>query len=302
LWRESTEEPLKEYQLTVVTYGMASSGYNAVKAMRQCAIDHEQSFPIGAMAIQNKFYMDDLLSSVNTIEEAIEEQSEMAKVLAKGGFELAKWSSNAKEIVGITQDTETPLDKDATSVLGLNWLAATDMIKIKIRITEIDGEITKRSIASQGAQFYDPIGIASPVTNEAKKFMKNLWRIGVGWDEPVTAEIAEQWKAYYYSLAKLSELRIPRWLGISPAGNTQLHVFCDASTSAYGAVIYTRVTNDDGSIKTNLITSKGKLSSLKSITIPRLELTAAQMGAKLAQRIALILSIPTNAIHYWVDS
>lgn len=39
LWRESTRDPITEYWLTVVTYGMASSPYNAVRTMNQCAID-----------------------------------------------------------------------------------------------------------------------------------------------------------------------------------------------------------------------------------------------------------------------
>lgn len=242
--------------------------------------------------------MDDLLDSVDTIEEAIIRKSEKETVLAKGGFELAKWASNAREVVETAALAETTLDKEATSVLGLSWMPQTDTLKFKIRTSEIKEEITKRLIASQGAQFYDPIGIASPVTNEAKKFIQNLWRIGIGWDEIVAPEIAESWKAYYYSLARLSEMQIPRWIGTSTAKDVQLHVFCDASNTAYGTVIYTRAIGEDGSIITNLITSKGKLASLKSITIPRLELTAARMGAKLAEKVATMLSIPANLIHY----
>lgn len=35
-WRENESQPVNEYVLTRVTYGMTSSAYNAVKAMQQC--------------------------------------------------------------------------------------------------------------------------------------------------------------------------------------------------------------------------------------------------------------------------
>lgn len=131
LWRESPTEPLKEYQLTVVTYGMASSGYNAVKAMHQCAIDHDQLFPRAAHIIKNSFYMDDLLHSENSLEEARTAKNELEEVLGKGGFDLAKWTSNASEVLGEGNQAELCLDKNETSVLGLNWFPSTDMIEIQ---------------------------------------------------------------------------------------------------------------------------------------------------------------------------
>lgn len=55
LWRESINEPLREYWLTVVTYGMASSPYNAVKTLNQCAIDNKDKWPQAAEVVQSDF-------------------------------------------------------------------------------------------------------------------------------------------------------------------------------------------------------------------------------------------------------
>lgn len=302
LWRESPEEPLKEYQLTVVTYGLTSSGYNAVKAMHQCAIDYEKQFPRTAHIIQNSFYMDDLLHSEATVAEAANAKSDLEYVLNMGGFELAKWTTNNSEILGSESQSELCLDKDETSVLGLNWFPGTDTIEFKFRVCENDAILTKRLIASLSAQFYDPMGYAIPFTSEAKRIMQNLWRIGITWDEPVTDEIANSWRAFYANLPVLKDVKIPRWIGMSPEASTQLHMFCDASNTAYGAVTYTRTMSKDGSIVTNLITAKGKLATLKSTTIPRLELAAAHLGAKLANKVASILSIAKEDIFYWTDS
>lgn len=49
-----------DFWLTVVTYGMASSPYNAVKTVNQCAIDNRCQYPEAADVVLSDFYVDDL--------------------------------------------------------------------------------------------------------------------------------------------------------------------------------------------------------------------------------------------------
>lgn len=58
-WRFDPTEPMQEYWLTVVTFGMASAPYCAVRAMIQCARDHATVSPEAARAIEEDFYMDE---------------------------------------------------------------------------------------------------------------------------------------------------------------------------------------------------------------------------------------------------
>lgn len=46
-WRDTPNEELKEYVVTVICLGQTSAGFNAVRAVRQCAIDEQQRFPVG---------------------------------------------------------------------------------------------------------------------------------------------------------------------------------------------------------------------------------------------------------------
>ena len=55
----------------------------------------------------------------------------------------------------------------------------------------------------------------------------------------------------------------------------QLHGFSDASEEVYTAVIYLRMTNTEDNIHTSLVTFKTKVSPIKKLTIPRLELCGA---------------------------
>ena len=66
--------------------------------------------------------------------------------------------------------------------------------------------------------------------------------------------------------------------------NIELHCFCDSSLQAYSSVIYIRViTNLD--VKVNLICSKTKVSPMKEVTIPQLELMSCVLLTKLLQSV-----------------
>jgi len=58
-----------------------------------------------------------------------------------------------------------------------------------------------------------------------------------------------------------------------------LHGFSDASTAVFAAVVYLRTVNNDNSINISLLTAKVTL--LKTLSIPRLELSAALFLARL---------------------
>ena len=89
--------------------------------------------------------------------------------------------------------------------------------------------------------------------------------------------------------------------GPSAASDKELHVFTDASEFAYGAAAYIKVTNETG-IHVSLLMGKSRVAPLKCISIPRLELTAAAVGAKLSRFIMDELDVDDITVHYWTDS
>lgn len=56
-WRENPSDPLKEYWLTVVTFGLTSSAYLSVRCVLQTARGAENEFPEAARVIQRDFYI-----------------------------------------------------------------------------------------------------------------------------------------------------------------------------------------------------------------------------------------------------
>ncbi|XP_058827620.1 uncharacterized protein LOC131687546 [Topomyia yanbarensis] len=317
LWRESPEEPIKIFELTTVTYGTASAPYLATKCLTKLGKDSESTHPIAARVIQEDFYVDDMLSGADSIEEANALISEVTQVTNSAGFTLRKWNSNSAKLLSRLpknlRDERSTLELDSSSstvkTLGLRWDTSSDSFCFSFpQWRSNSAAITKRSIHSDAACLFDPLGLVGPVVVQAKIFIQQLWRLKCDWDDPLDESLQEVWKEYKQNLMALESLSIPRWIGCSNDwSEVQLHGFCDASEVAYGACLYLRCTALDGTITTRLITSKSRVAPLenlktkkKKVSIPRLELSSALLLSHLFEKFARIA--PVKSAYFWTDS
>ena len=88
----------------------------------------------------------------------------------------------------------------------------------------------------------------------------------------------------------------------SKVASAQLHYFSDASELAYGAVSYLRLVNTHGDVHCSLVTGKSRLSLLKPVTVPRLELSAAMLSTRLDAIIQDELEIPVDGSIFTTNS
>lgn len=161
---------------------------------------------------------------------------------------------------------------------------------------------TKRSALSRVAQLFDPLGWLAPVTIVGKIFIQNLWKSQIGWDDPLPSSLAADWITFEENLKTVSNLSIPHWIGTSSsARGIEFHGFSDASQDALGAVLYIRTFHDFADAKVTLLTAKSKVAPVKRQTIPRLELSAAVLLARLLVRIRNILGYQHVSAHLWTD-
>ncbi|GFT35243.1 uncharacterized protein TNCV_1096051 [Trichonephila clavipes] len=82
----------------------------------------------------------------------------------------------------------------------------------------------------------------------------------------------------------------------------EIHGFADASERCYGAAVYCKSKNLKSETLVRLITSKSRVAPIKSLTIPRLELCAAVLLAKLVKRVVAALQLETAELYLWSDS
>ena len=70
LWRTNASKPIQHFRLTTVTYGTASAPFLATRALRQIGEERKEDYPNASRVIMQDFYVDDLLTGTNTVEEA----------------------------------------------------------------------------------------------------------------------------------------------------------------------------------------------------------------------------------------
>ncbi|XP_072400318.1 uncharacterized protein [Diabrotica undecimpunctata] len=307
IWRNKSEDDLSSYQLNTVTYGTKSAPYLAIKCLNQVATEYKNIFPIASKTIHNDFYVDDLLTGSNNIEELQTRCNDISSILKSANFILRKWVSNNSAVLEKVELTDIPnkvLDigeSESFKTLGTQWDSKQDILRYKITTIPLDKIVTKRQILSIIAQIYDPLGLLSPVIIISKILIQHLWSIKLPWDDPVPENVHIKWFQFYNQLSQLNTLKIPRIVIGTSHKLVDIHCFCDASLQAYASCLYMRSINSDGAYTVRLLCSKTKVSPLKSVTIPRLELCAALLGAQLTNQTINAIS-STVPVYMWSDS
>ena len=312
VWRSNSRETLKDYRMTRVTFGVSASSFAANMAVKQNAIDHAHEFPLAAEVVERSFYVDDCLSGAASPELAMMLQQQLNGLFSRGGFLLRKWSSNDPSVLqNIPEELRDSCNvqtisesNEYTKTLGLEWNVSTDQFRLTITDLPPTDDVTKRVIVSDIAKVFDVLGWFSPVIIKMKILLQRIWESKVDWDEPVPDNIHEIWLQWRNELPTLATMHIPRCY--SPVGATvvsvQLHGFSDASEEAYAGVVYLRMVDSIGNVHTSLVLSKTKVSPIKRLSIPRLELCGAQVLTKLLCHAKEIFQLPMDCIYAWTDS
>ena len=100
-------------------------------------------------------------------------------------------------------------------------------------------------------------------------------------------------------------MKVPRCYKPTEFGTVttiEIHHFADASSAAYGACSYIRLTNKEGKVHCNLLIGKCRLAPLKTLSIPKLELTAAVLAVRLDILLRKELKLDDCISTFWSDS
>lgn len=311
LWRASPHDKLVEYELNTVTYGLNCAPFLALRVLAAIAETDCAGHDDIRRALLQQTYVDDICVGADTVEGVLKLQREMINVLGKSNLELKKWSSNYPAVldsIPASARVAGPLPFDAVDgggvkVLGLQWQPTDDVFGCAIRC-DSPPVFTKRGVLSFIARIFDPLGIFSPATFYAKHIMQRTWSRNLGWDDPLPKDLHQEFSTFVESLACLRQINIPRHFSTQSADRCLLLGFCDASQNGCAAVVYLRVLDDREDVSISLVGAKTKLAPIKSVTIPRLELNAAELLARWLYRVKCILDSQVNivGVHAWTDS
>ena len=307
LWR--VDGKIQTFQLNTVTFGVSSAPFLAIRTLHKLADDEKANFPRAVSIIKRDVYVDDLLTGAESLRSLGLLRDEIISLLKSGGFNIRQWASNDKSILTDLPETSinSKLILDKTSnlkTLGVTWNSENDKISYTVCSITIGEKVTKRLILSEIAKIYDPLGLLGPVVLYAKIIMQDVWKSKVGWDESVPSSLYSKWLAFAQQLNLIKDLTIDRYLFIpNYYKSIQIHGFCDASEKGYGACLYARSCDVNGKVECRLICAKSRVASLKSVTIPRLELCGALTLARLFKETQDAFKCPAlEKVVFWTDS
>ena len=106
-------------------------------------------------------------------------------------------------------------------------------------------------------------------------------------------------------LPLLEMTEVPRCFKLKEMENrkkVELHHFSDASTEGYGQCSYLRVEDTRNRVNCSLVMGKARVTPLKPITIPRLELTAAVVSVRASEMLRQELRYDEIEEAFWTDS
>ena len=205
--------------------------------------------------------------------------------------------SNEVEVIEeIPSDNRLPgveiTDKSLTTLktLGVLWKSQEYAFTFKVEQPK-EEHPTKRNVLSAIATLFDPLQLLAPFTLRAKVVMQEIWTAGLDWDDPVPDKLKTKWNVWINELRDLSNFHIPRCIRLPDPIETQLHVFSDASKDAYAAAAYLLCKYNCQNPTCYLIASKSRVSPIKAVTIPRLELMGGILSARLARNIRKTLTV-----------
>lgn len=177
-----------------MTYGTAPASFLATKCLAVLGEESRTQFPEASKAIQNDFYMDDLIPGADTEEGCCRLQGEISSNMESAKLPLRKWCSNSKPLLQhLGKSEEDPLStlkvKDGETInLELEWQPVMDHFQFTTSKIQTRNKFTKSTLLSDLNRIFDPLGLISPMMLKGK-ILQQLWAMQMDWDKTLSPDI-----------------------------------------------------------------------------------------------------------------
>ena len=283
LWPKDPHQensPLEVYRFKSVLFGSCSSPFLL------CTTLQHHFDKAGCPELGSAFYMDNLQITTATEEEAVALYNKANKECLAANMPLQSWNTNSSKLQTLIKEAASDTEMVTNqNVLGLVWDVNGD--RLGFHQSHYPNQVlTKRTLLSQVSLLFDPLGIINPISIRGRILIQEAWREKLDWDTVLPEYYSQEWELIKEDYILGARITVPRQINTNSNDNTQLHIFCDASSKAYGVVAYSITDNHS-----ELIMSKSRVAPIKPRTLPQLELTAIEMGTRLATYIMNVTSI-----------
>ena len=263
--------------------------------LKKTAADNVNKYGEEASSILRWNFYVDMLKSFPSTKIAVGMIRKVKLLCKEGGFNLTKFSCNHIEVLKSVPEEyrkDGVKDKDLNlgilpedKALGVKWNIQEDTLGFIIKMG--DKPTTRCGLLAALSSVYDPLGFGAPFLLKGRLIIQRLCRNNLKWDEPTDDDTAQEWLKWRNNLCY--QLRT-------------LHHSSDACESGYGQSSYIRLLNQSGQVHCTLLIGISRVAHLKSVSIPRLELTAATLSVKISKMLKNELDIHVDDEIFWTDS
>ena len=305
LWFNESSDVV-EFRMTRHVFGGVWCASSAIYALHE-SVNESVSTDVRNVVFRS-FYVDDCLTSAPTEKKLMDLALGTKGVLQKNGFRLTKFVANSQKLMHALPTSDIAMGKEEiiteSRILGVKWDVLQDEFFFNYQF-EMSESLSRRKMLQVISSIYDPLGLISPMMVRAKVLLQIAVRNKCAWDEDVPKVLLQDWNDWCLEMKGTSQLRFPRCLvqgELHDLSECELHFFSDASDVALGCCCYLRCVHSSGQVRVMLVMSKSKVSPLKKMSIPRLELEAAVMAVKLHVMLKREMDIEISESQFWCDS
>ncbi|TKS65757.1 hypothetical protein D9C73_028022 [Collichthys lucidus] len=342
LWRESENDQIEDFAITRVNIGDKPAGCIAQLAMRETAnLPQFSHLKEERRVLHQDAYVDDILTSHNTLDQLKRITSNVEQILVAGGFYMKPWvySNECETKVPKCGETETKtivlpnqLTEDDNKALGLGYTLDDDQLHVMVAVNfsrkkkklrlgqnllkeevrmQAPRPLTRRELLSQVAGLYDPLGLVAPVKQKGVILVRRAFQearakycsVKDTWDAALSDKLRENAIKLLEEYVELGNIRFTRSLTPpDPNGKPCGITFSDGSEDAYGAVLYLRWDcNHDVAVR--LVEAKAKLTPLdQKGDAVKAEMCGAVFAARLKSYFERHCRIQVEKWYHLVDS
>ena len=170
-----------------------------------------------------------------------------------------------------------------------------------------DKPMTRREISSVVNSVYVLFGFGTPAVQPIKMLLEDPCKLNFDWNQEIPPEMQRKWIDWLQHLPFLATFQIPIFINPTNFGNIKsahiLHSF-DASEKSYVFADYLGLIDKQDQIYCSLVVGRIRLSPLKTLTLPRLELCAATIASQIELDLRRELHLPQELQPsiFWTDS
>ena len=128
-----------------------------------------------------------------------------------------------------------------------------------------------------------------PVILVGRQILQELCRDNYDWDDPVPDDLLrrlEQWRSDLYLLEDVKLPGCVKTIGFGHPTKVEIHSLSDASDVGLGQVSYLCLIDSKGGINVSFLMGKARVATLKAMSTPRMELTAAVVSVNVTNMLS----------------